>query len=229
MCGSRPASRYAHFPGAGFGIPVAQTRFKAFDGVVGEAYHVVAFDDADFVHVPAVGHVGIGGNLEGNLDGFAGVGAQVHDRARPDAAASGVVARREVSPGIGAVLDLDHAVAVAAELIPVPELEPRVLAGGGHHKWQGADQSRTRVGRVVAVQYGGSAIRPFVSAVARAVGSRTGQRCADFPNAVVHTPVVPDGGAFKVIRPDVGGLRLASVRKGGEEDDYTQAGQPAKG
>ncbi len=74
-------------------MPIAQAQFKALGQAVGEAHRIVALDDADLIHVPAIVHAAIGGDAESDLDGFASVGFQVHHRPGPYAAARGVVAR----------------------------------------------------------------------------------------------------------------------------------------
>src|ERR1019366_3171729 len=119
MSGTRSTGRHTYFPSAALHTPVTPARFKAFGRAVGEAHCIRSFDHADLVHVPTVGDIAIGHNLEGDLDSLAGIGAQIHDRARPYAAAGGVVARREVGPGVGAVFDLHNTIAVTAESMTV--------------------------------------------------------------------------------------------------------------
>src|ERR1039457_1726743 len=128
-----PAGRDAYLPSSGFVIPIADSLFKALDRAIGETYGIGAFDHADLVHIPTVSNITVGDNLKGNLDGFAGVSAQVHHRACPHTTAGIIVTRREVDPGVGAIFDLHHAIAVAAESKPTPELKSRILAGGGHY------------------------------------------------------------------------------------------------
>src|SRR5881394_3300807 len=113
-----------------------------------------------------------------------------------------MVARRNVDPRIVAIFDLDHAVAVTPELIPMRELEARILIGRRHHKRRSVAQPRTGAGRVIAAQNGRRTIGALTRAQPEAVRGRPGGRRTDLPDAVVDAPVVPDQGALEVFLPD---------------------------
>ena len=220
-----PCSRHAHFPSAGFGGPVADSRLKGLNDVGRDGLLISVGEVAHFIHQPAIRHIAVGDDLKGNLSHLARKWPQVHDGARPHATAGGVVTRRSVHPD-AVRLNLDDTVAVAAELVPVKELEPGQIGSDGHDKGRGANHPGTGVGWVVPVEDGGGAVRVLMSAQAGVVGGRPGERRAEFPDAVFNGPQVRRVGSFKRILPDDGlcQSRVRSPEQG--RDDCQQEIRP---